>query len=117
MLQFTHKCLVEIYHQKDKEDFEILKKAVLQVTDIAGYLSISETQTVVWANDLGSGRPMAGAIVTADGRSIDTTDAEGLAMAATPSVLIPSPKQVCDSPCDPVVTISGADGRAIFTRK
>ena len=28
LLEFTHKCLVEIYYQKDKKDFEILKSAV-----------------------------------------------------------------------------------------
>ena len=28
LLEFTHKCLVEIYYQKDEKDFEILKSAV-----------------------------------------------------------------------------------------
>ena len=32
-------------------------QAVLQVTDIAGYLAISDTRTLVWANDLASGSP------------------------------------------------------------
>ena len=43
-------------------------QAILQVTDIAGYLMVSETRTLVWANDLASGKAIAGADVGAEGR-------------------------------------------------
>lgn len=89
-------------------------QAVLQVTDVSGYLSISETRTLVWANDLKTGGPIVGATVASDGTEIGRTDAQGLAMGTTPKGLLPQPSQTCDHPCDPVVTVRTADGGAIF---
>ena len=82
-------------------------QAVLQVTDVAGYLSISKTQSLVWANDLSSGRPIVGAAVSSGGSTIGTTDSDGLAMGPTPAGLLPQPTDACDRPCDPVVTVGG----------
>ena len=89
-------------------------QTVLQVTDVAGYLAVSETRTVVWANDLKTGRPIVGAAVASDGTAIGRTDANGLAQAATPANLLPEPSPPCNHPCEPVVTVRTPDGRAIF---
>jgi len=39
-------------------------QVVLQVTNVAAYLAVSETRTLVWANDLRTKAPIAGAAVT-----------------------------------------------------
>ena len=87
---------------------------VLQVTDVAGYLAVSETRTLVWANDVKTGKPLAGASATSDGSAIGRTDARGLATGRTPKSLLPEPSDACASPCDPVVTVRTADGRSVF---
>ena len=89
-------------------------QTVLQVTDVGGYLSVSQTRTLVWANDLRTGRPIVGATATSDGTDIGRTDRNGLALGPTPSGLLPEAAQSCVNPCDPVVTVQTADGRAIF---
>ena len=48
-------------------------QAILQVTDIASYLLVSETDTLVWANDLATGTPIADATVSVDGASLGRT--------------------------------------------
>ena len=89
-------------------------QAVLQVTDVAGYLAVSETRTLVWANDLKTGGPIVRAVVESNGTEIGRTDAHGLAMGTTPKSLLPDPAQACAQLCDPVITVRTADGRAIF---
>jgi hypothetical protein len=89
-------------------------QAVLQVTDVAGYLAVSETRTLVWANDLKSGRPIVGATVASGGTRIGQTDTRGVALGSTPMSLAPEPSQTCVVSCDPVVTVRTLDGRAIF---
>ncbi|HXI82349.1 MAG TPA: Ig-like domain-containing protein [Verrucomicrobiae bacterium] len=87
---------------------------VLQVTDIAGYLTIADAKTLVWANDLKSGGPIVGAAVAANGVKFGRTDAKGLVLAATPDAIKPSPAPNCTDACDPIVTIRTSDGRAVF---
>ena len=89
-------------------------QAVLQVTDVAGYLAASGTRTVVWANDIASGRPLAGATVSSDGVRFGRTDERGLALAATPNSLLPRAGESCANPCDPVAVVRTADGRQVF---
>jgi hypothetical protein len=89
-------------------------QTVLQVTDVAGYLSVSETRTLVWANDLKSGRPIVGATATSNGTEIGRTDTNGLALGPTPASLLSGAAQSCAMPCDAVVTVQTADGRSIF---
>ena len=62
-------------------------QAMLQVTDIAGYLVVSETKTLVWANDLATGGAVAEAVVTAEGAELGRTGADGSLMAKTPASL------------------------------
>ena len=88
-------------------------QTVLQVTDVAGYVAVSETQTLVWTNDLKTGGPIGGATVAGEGTEIARTDSRGVAMGRTPKSLLFS-SQTCAAPCEPVVTVRAADGRAIF---
>ncbi len=89
-------------------------QTVLQVTDIAAYLAVSDTRTIVWANDLRTGGPIADAAISSDGVAFGRTNASGLANGATPGSLLPLAGTTCDRPCDPVVIVRAADGRAIF---
>lgn len=88
-------------------------QAMLQVTDIAGYLVVSDTKTLVWANDLASGDPIVGATVAADGVDIGRTTADGSLMVETPGALLPGKGGPCTIDCLPVVTVS-LGGRATF---
>jgi hypothetical protein len=88
-------------------------EAVLQVTDVAGYLMVSDTQTLVWANDLATGEPIAGAAVAADGASVGSTKADGTMIVDTPPTLLPGSESTCVDGCEPVVTVSSG-GRSAF---
>ena len=86
-------------------------QTVLQVSDIAGYLVVSDTKTLVWANDLASKGPVAGATVANDGVDLGRTDADGTRVVATPAALKGADDAACGDACFPVVTIrSGARG-------
>jgi alpha-2-macroglobulin len=87
-------------------------QTILQVTDIAGYLAVSSARTVVWANDVSTGRPVSGATVTSDGTNLGRTDARGLLAATTP--LVPADPKACEQGCRPIVTVLAADGGATF---
>ncbi len=89
-------------------------QAVLQVTNVAAYLAVSDTRTVVWANDLATKTAIAAATARADAVEIGRTGADGLLLAATPAVLLPTDDDDCPDPCLPVVTVTTADGRAAF---
>jgi hypothetical protein len=88
-------------------------QAILQVTDVAGYLVVSETQTLVWANDVASGKPVVGATVTVGGTDLGRTDSDGLRVEKTPAALLGSGSDPCLDGCFPVVTIRSGD-RATF---
>jgi hypothetical protein len=89
-------------------------QVVLQVTDVAGYLTVSSSRTLVWANDLVTGRALPGAIVDLDGRELGRTDAKGLLLADTPaSLLAESPRRGSVAAPDPVVVVRAAD-RSMF---
>ncbi len=87
-------------------------QAILQVTDIAGYLVVTETRTLVWANDLASGGPVVGATVATDGVDLGRTGEDGTRIADTPLALKGS-DEPCTDDCWPVVTVRSGD-RATF---
>ena len=89
-------------------------QAVLQVTDVAAYLAVSDTKTVVWANDLATGGPIAAATASTEGVGFGRADAKGLLVATTPKRLLPVAGATCDRPCDPVVVVTAPDGRRAF---
>ena len=86
---------------------------MLQVTDIAGYLVVSETKTLVWANDLATGGAIAEAAVMAEGAELGRTGVDGSLIAKTPASLMQRGDASCTTGCVPVVTVRAGD-RAIF---
>ncbi len=71
-------------------------QAVLQVTDVAVYALTTTTRSVVWVNDLATGDPLDGAVVTLGETSLGTTDARGLLETRVPPV--PDETQVREVP-------------------
>ena len=88
-------------------------QAILQVTDIASYLLVSDTDTLLWANDLASGDPIPDATVSVDGASLGRTGGDGTLVTATPAALKPDRGGACLQDCEPVVVI-GAGRRSSF---
>ena len=90
-------------------------QAILQVTDVAGYLTVSETQTLVWANDLDGGAPLADATATVEGVELGRTGTNGLLLADTPVLLRSDAPPGCTTDeCLPVVIVRADDGRSMF---
>jgi uncharacterized protein YfaS (alpha-2-macroglobulin family) len=90
-------------------------QAVLQVTDVAGYLATSTSRSLVWANDLDTGRSLPGAAVTVQGgEALGTTDNDGLVVADTSADLIDGQDGGSTAGTAPAVVIRAADGRAAF---
>ena len=56
----------------------------LEVTDVATYVALSDTSTLVWVNDAASGGPLSGAQVAVDGVVLGSTDERGLLSVETP---------------------------------
>lgn len=64
-------------------------QALLAVTDITGFATLSETKLVVWSHDAKTKQPLAKARVTlSDGAELGTTNADGLLAIDTPSPLL-----------------------------
>jgi len=65
-------------------------QAFLQVTPVSVWVSILTDRTVVWVNDVGTGRALPGATVAVgDDPPFASSDANGLAIGRTPAELIP----------------------------
>jgi hypothetical protein len=64
-------------------------QAWLQVTDVSAFAAVTQTETLVWVNDVASGRPLAGVEVRFEsGPVLGRTDAEGIARFATPAAAV-----------------------------
>lgn len=62
----------------------------LQVTPVSAWVSVLSDRTVVWINDVITGRALANATVAVDdGPPFARSDGQGLAVADTPAALIP----------------------------
>ena len=85
---------------------------VLQVTDLAAYVLMSDATLVAWVNDLATGAPVAGATVSrADGAALGETDAAGLLTAEMSEPLLPAPDELNFGATEPAfVTVRAADG-------
>jgi len=87
-------------------------QVVLQVTDLAAYVLLSETRTVAWVNDLALDAPIAGAALgNVDGSLLGRTDAAGLLDVETPQSLLGEPE--AGGALDSLV-VSAPDGRRII---
>ena len=89
-------------------------QAVLQVSDVAGFLAVSDTKTIVWANDVHTGAPIVGGTAAVGPAILGVSDDRGLVSATSPATLLPATGSTCTSPCDPVVVLTAPDGRAVF---
>lgn len=59
-----------------------------QVSNIGSYVMTTETETLVWVNNMGTGKPIAQATVTVDATNVSAkTNAEGIATFPTPDRL------------------------------
>jgi len=87
-------------------------QVVLQVTDLAAYVLLSETRTVAWVNDLALDAPIAGAVVgTTSGSALGSTDAAGLLEVATPDTLLGEPDA---GQSLELLLVSAPDGRRVI---
>ena len=65
------------------------RQAILQVTNLAAWAMTSETRTLAWIHDIGTGDAVAGAgLFDPNGDRVATTNASGLIDIATPSSLL-----------------------------
>lgn len=61
------------------------QQLILQVTDVAAFVQVTSTSSVVWANDISTGRPMDGAVLWTDrGQRVAATRSDGTAVAVLP---------------------------------
>lgn len=69
-------------------------QAWIQVTDVASYVALSNTKTVIWVNDVATGGPLAGAKVELAGQSgtLGMSGNDGLAQFDTPKAAYESKK-------------------------
>ena len=73
------------YYLADVKLAESARQVRFQVTDLSAYVAVSQTQTLVWLNDLKSKGPVPGARVTLSGTGASAnTDAGGVATLTTP---------------------------------
>ncbi len=64
-------------------------QTVIQVTEIAAYSAVARDRLVVWASDIATGGPLAGASVgVIGGDSLGVTDTDGLLIAKTPASIL-----------------------------
>ena len=93
------------------------EQAILQVTDVATYAVESVTRTIVWVNDLVTGRPVPGAEVALAGATVlGRTGPDGLLDAATPAAVLASarPEWSWTPASPPVVVVTAPDGRQVL---
>ena len=85
-------------------------QALIQVTDVATYALVTDTRTVVWTNDVRTGRAIAGASVTLGTTGLGRTGSDGLRIATTPHAATVLPGDVRPL----ILTIRDRAGRAMF---
>ena len=92
-------------------------QAFLQVTSVSAWVSVLTDRTVVWANDVSTRGPAAGATVSVvGGAAIGVAGPDGLLVAPTPTVLIPpaeaDPESVPSVP--PLLSVRSAGGDTVL---
>ncbi len=87
----------------------ISRQAILQVTNVAAYSTVTSTRSLVWVNDLRTNRALSGARVTMAGKGLGTTDGDGLLVARTPGALLADAEEGVTS-----VAVVRSRGREMF---
>lgn len=90
------------------------RQALIQVTDLAAWAMTSETRTVGWVHDMGTGLAVANVdLLDPDGLRVGATDAQGLLEIETPPSLRPAASS--DFAARPTVaTMVAPDGRRLL---
>ena len=85
-------------------------QALVQVSDVATYAQVTDTRTVVWTNDVKTGRAIAGATVTLAATELGRTGSDGSRIDKTPRPAAVQPGDVRPL----ILTIRDRAGRAMF---
>ena len=93
-------------------------QAFLQVTPVSAWVAVLSDRTVVWVNDVTTGKAVGDATVTLDGGGVvGRSGANGLVIAATPAGIVPP--AVADTgaeapPASPILRVTSPAGRTVF---
>lgn len=85
-------------------------QALIQVTDVATYAMVTQTQTAVWTNDVRTGKAIAAARLTLGSAGLGQTNADGLRTAPTPA----SAKTMPGDTRALVLKVDAGAGRTMF---
>ena len=93
-------------------------QAFLQVTPVSAWVAVLSDRTVVWVNDVSTGRAMRDATVALDGGAlVGRSDADGLAIAATPAGIVPPPAvgpETVAPPVSPLLRVTSPGGKTVL---
>lgn len=86
-------------------------QALVQITDVSAYLNISQTDSLIWANDVSTGKPIKNAKIEIGGlnKSYETNE-EGVARFATPEQW----KNVYEERKSNFIKITAEDNKALI---
>lgn len=95
--------------------------AFLQVTPVSAWVAVLSDRTVVWVNDVTTGRAVRDATVALDGGAVfGRSGADGLAIAATPAGIIPpaaapeSSVEALAPPTSPILRVTSPAGKTVL---
>lgn len=92
--------------------------AFMQVTPVSAWVAVLNDRTVVWVNDVSTGRAVRDATVTLlGGDLVGRSGAEGLAIAATPAAIVPpaavDPEDPA-TPASPILRVTSPAGKTVL---
>jgi len=98
-----------------------VSQAFLQVTPVSAWVAVLNDRTVVWVNDVSTGRAVRDATVTLDsGTLVGRSGADGLAIAATPTDIVPPAAIMGRSsdtpaqPASPILRVTSPAGKTVL---
>ncbi len=90
-------------------------QAFLQVTPVSAWVSVMSDKSVVWVNDVVKHRAIENATVAVGAaRPFATTDADGLAVGATPNTLVPPAAGGDANARSPILRVTSMDGDVVL---
>ncbi|MBI4232275.1 Ig-like domain-containing protein, partial [Candidatus Peregrinibacteria bacterium] len=106
--------LDEGYYLVEVNDDIYFDQALLQITDLSSYVSVTLTDTLVWVNDLKTGKPVDGAEVSIEGDDKTYKTAEdGTVSFATPEAWKKKYDPIDDQKVQSHLTISKGEKRLV----
>ena len=88
---------------------DMTRSIVLEVTRLAVFTLVTETDTAAWVNDTVTGSAIGGAAITILGTRVGTTGANGVATGPTPSALLAETSEAQEA-----VLIARSGSRSVF---